>query len=124
MEKDPREIKLSQFIVKRHGLDNTRGKLNDYSGTAHAQGDFTSFRAIFNWVSKVIRDTLVLLKYARWFVQPENSRHILNQSDAKLKPNATNATLSLAFSRACGRLHVFPSSSHWLFVIQYSPLFW
>ena len=45
------KIKLSQFLVKRHGLDNldnTRGKLNDYRGTAHAQGDFKSFRATFN----------------------------------------------------------------------------
>ena len=36
----------------------------------------------------------------------ENSRHPLNQSDAKLKPIAT-----------WGRLHVFTLSSHWLLVV-------
>ena len=42
---------------------------------------------------------------------PENSRHSLNQSDAKLKPTTT---WSPAFSRALGRVVVFTLSSHWL----------
>ena len=45
----------------------------------------------------------------------KNARHLLNQSDAKLKPIAT---WSLAFSRAWGRLHVFTLTSHWLLVMS------
>ena len=44
-------------------------------------------------------------------IGPENSRHSLNQSDAKLKPTTT---WSPAFSRALGRVVVFTLSSHWL----------
>ena len=59
------------------------------------------FRAIFNWVSKVIRDCIgfALLRF-NTVIGLENSRHPLNQSDAKVKPIAT---WSLAFSRAWGR---------------------
>ena len=39
-------------------------------------------------------------------IGPENSRHSLNQSDAKLKPTTT---WSPAFSRALGRVVVFYS---------------
>ena len=47
----------------------------------------------------------------------ENSRHPLNQSDAKLNYEPI-ATWSLAFSRArADRLRVFTLSSHWFVVI-------
>ena len=47
-------------------------------------------------------------------IGPENSRHPLNQSDAKLRPIGT---WSLTFSRAWGRLHVFILSSDWFLAI-------
>ena len=64
-------------------------------------------------MSKVIRNS-VGFALLRSVIGQENSRHPLRQSDAKLKPIAT---WSLAFSRACGQLHVFTLSSHWLLVI-------
>ena len=72
-----------------------------------------SYRAILNWVSKVIRDCIGFA-LLRSVIGLENSRHPLNQSDAKLKPIAT---WSLAFSRAWDRLRVFTLSSHWFVVI-------
>ena len=71
------------------------------------------YRAIFNLVLKVIRDCIgfALLCSVSGL---ENSRHLLSQSDTKLKPIAT---WLLAFSRAKGRLHAFTSISHWLPVI-------
>ena len=71
------------------------------------------YRAIFNWVSKVIRD-YIGFALLRSVIGLENSRHPLNQSDAKLKPIAT---WSLVFSRAWDRLRVFTLSSHWFVVI-------
>ena len=71
------------------------------------------FRAIFNWVSQVIRDCIGFA-LLRSVIGLENSHHPLNQSDAKLKPIAK---WLLAFSRASGQLHVFTLSSHWLLVI-------
>ena len=65
-------------------------------------------RAIFSWVSKVIRD-YIGFALLRSVIGLENSRHPLNQSDAKLKPIAT---WSLAFPRTWGRLPVFTLSSH------------
>ena len=61
-------------------------------------------------MSKVIRDCIgfALLCPVSGL---ENSRHLLNQSDTKLKPIAT---WLLAFSRALGWLHAFTSISHWL----------
>ena len=55
-----------------------------------------TFRAIFNLVLKVIRDCIgfALLCSVSGL---ENSRHLLSQSDTKLKPIAT---WLLAFSRA------------------------
>ena len=50
----------------------------------------------FSIVSKVIRDCIGFA-LLRSVIGLENSRHPLNQSDAKLKPIAT---WSLAFSRA------------------------
>ena len=44
----------------------------------------------------------------------EKSRHLLSQSDAKLKQMTT---WSLALSLARGRLHMYTSNSHWLPVI-------
>ena len=70
-------------------------------------------REIFNWVSKVIRNCIGFA-LLRSVIGLENSRHPLNQSDAKLKPIAT---WSLAFSRAWDRLRVFTLSSHWFVVI-------
>ena len=49
----------------------------------------------------------------------ENSRHSLNQSDAKLKPIATS---SLAFSRASSSLLGLPLSPHWLAKMSISVL--
>ena len=48
-----------------------------------------------------------------------NSRHSLNQSDAKPKQITT---WSPAFSRALGSLVVFTPSSHWL--LMFFPFFW
>ena len=70
-------------------------------------------RAIFNWVSKVIRDCIGFA-LLRSVIGLENSRHPLKQSDAKVKPIAT---WSLAFSRAWDRLRVFTLSSHWFVMI-------
>ena len=44
-------------------------------------------KAVFNWVSKVIRNCFgfALLRYV---IGLKNSRHLLNQSDAKPKPIA------------------------------------
>ena len=75
-------------------------------------------RAIFNCVSKVIRDCIGFGSLCI-VIGLENSRQPLSQSDAKLKPIAT---WSLAFSRARGRLHAFTLSSHWLLLIFSSVL--
>ena len=69
-------------------------------------------RAIFNGVSKLIRD-YIGLALLRSVIGLENSRHPLSQSDAKLKPIPT---WLLAFSRACGGLHVFTFSPDWFLV--------
>ena len=45
----------------------------------------TLINVIFNWVSKVIRNCFVFA-LLRYVIGPENSRHFLNQSEAKLKP--------------------------------------
>ena len=66
-------------------------------------------RAIFNWVSKVIRDCIGFA-LLRSVIGQENSRHPLSQSDAKVKPIAT---WLLAFSRASGPLHVLTLLSDW-----------
>ena len=76
------------------------------------QFNFTD-RIIFKWVSKVILDCIGFA-LLRSVIGLENSRHPLNQSDAKLKPIAT---WSLAFSRAWDRLRVFTLSSYWFVVI-------
>ena len=67
--------------------------------------------AIFNWVSKVIWDWIGFA-FLRSMIGPENSRHLLNQSDANHKP-----TWSFSFSRASNSKVVFPFCSHWLLVI-------
>ena len=69
-------------------------------------------------MSKVIRDCIGFGALCI-VIGLENSRYPLSQSDAKLKPIAT---LSLAFSRAGGRLHAFTLSSHWLLLIFSSVL--
>ena len=51
-----------------------------------------------------------MLYFALWLAQ-KNSRHSLNQSDAKVKPTTT---WSPAFSRALGSLIVSNLSIHWL----------
>ena len=53
--------------------------------------------------------------FLRSVIGLETSRHLLNQSYAKLKPITT---WSHAFSRAWDRLRVFTLSSHWLLVIS------
>lgn len=65
---------------------------------------------IFSRVSKVILACLGFPQL-RFVIGKENSRHPLNQSDAKLK---TIATLLLAFSRASRGLLVLTLSPHWL----------
>ena len=64
-------------------------------------------------MSKVIRD-FIGFDSLRSVIGLENSRHLLNQSDSKLKPIVT---WSLAVSRASGSLHVFTLISHWFLVI-------
>ena len=71
------------------------------------------FRAVFNWVSKVIRHCFGFA-LLRSMIGLKNSRHLLNQSDANPKPIAT---WSHAFSRAWRRLRAFASSSHWFIVL-------
>ena len=51
----------------------------------HKMTNFTLHKAIFNWVSKVIRDCISII-LPRYVICPENSRRSLNQLDAKLKP--------------------------------------
>ena len=70
-------------------------------------------RATFNWVSKVIRDRFSFALRC-CVIGPGNSRHSLNQSDAKLKPIMT---WSPAFSRALDNLLICTLSSHWLFKV-------
>ena len=70
-------------------------------------------RDVFNWVSKVIRNCFgfhLLRSVIVW----KNPRHLLNQSDAKLKPIAT---WSHAFSCAWRSLRVSASSSHWFVLL-------
>ena len=69
------------------------------------------FRAVLNWVSKVIT-RLLLLYYALICLQ--KSRHFLNQWEAKPKPIMPR---SHVLSRAWRRLHAFTSSSDWSFVL-------
>ena len=64
-------------------------------------------------MSKVIRDCIDFSLLCS-VIGLENSRHPLNQSDAKEKPIST---WSLAFSCASGRLQVFTLSSYWLLLI-------
>ena len=64
-------------------------------------------------MSKVIGDCIGFA-LLRSVIGLKNSRHPLNQSDAKVKPIAT---WLLTFSRASGRLHVLTVSSHWLLVM-------
>ena len=68
-------------------------------------------REIFNWVSKVIRDCIGSALLCS-VIGPENSRHSLNQSDAKL---TSNMTWSPAFSRALDGLLIITLSSRGIF---------
>ena len=70
---------------------------------------YFSFRAVFNWLSKVIK-VCISFSLLRSVIGPENSRNSLNQSYAKQKPIST---WSPAFSRALGSFHCFTLSSHW-----------
>ena len=72
--------------------------------------DQYSVRAIFKWVSKAIRDCIGC-PFLCSVIGLGNSRHTLNQSDAKLKPIPI---WSPAFSRALGWLVVRTLSSHWV----------
>ena len=47
--------------------------------------DIIIFRPIFNWVSKVIRPDCFSVTQRCFVIGPGNSRHPLNQSDAKAK---------------------------------------
>ena len=68
----------------------------------------------FHFTENIAGVRLIGFALLRSVIGLENSRHPLNQSDAKLKPIAT---WSFAFSRACVWLRVFTLSSHWLLVI-------
>ena len=72
----------------------------------------TSFRASFNWVSKVIRNGFSFA-FPRRVTGPDNSRHFFQPTRSKLKPIETQ---SLAFSRALYSLLVLNFRSHWLLV--------
>ena len=65
-------------------------------------------RAIFNLMSKVMRDYIVFALLCS-VTGPENLRQSLNQSDVRLRPIMT---ISPAFSRAQGRMAVFKLSSY------------
>ena len=67
------------------------------------------FRAVFNWLSKVIK-VCISFSLLRSVIGPESSRNSLNQSYAKQKPIST---WSPAFSRALGSFHCFTLSPHW-----------
>ena len=67
------------------------------------------FRAVFNWLSKVIK-VCISFSLLRSVIGPENSRNSLNQSYANKKPIST---WSPAFSRALGSFHCFTLSPHW-----------
>ena len=67
--------------------------------------------AISNRVSKATKTRLHLFCLTSLCDWSGNSRHSLNQSDAKPKQITTR---SPAFSRALGSLVVFSPSSHWL----------
>ena len=71
------------------------------TGTLHCflRDNTVIIKAIFSWVLKVIRDCIGFA-LLRSVIGLENSRHPLNQSNAKQKPIAS---WSLAFSRACMR---------------------
>ena len=71
--------------------------------------DLIGYRAVFTWVSKVIR---VCFGFAllHSVIGLKLSRHFLNQSE--VKPRLI-ATCSRTFSRALLRLHVFASSFDW-----------
>ena len=104
----------TSLFIRRPSLKISHLSLKLYLHTGSFQHCWSkqyavSHRAIFNWVSKVIRDCI---GYAllRSVIGLEISRHPLNQSDAKVKPIAT---WSLAFSRAWDRLPLFILSSHW-----------
>lgn len=71
--------------------------------------DSSKIRAIFNWLSKVIRDCIGFASLCS-VIGLENSLPPISQSDAKLKPKVT---WSLALFRAPGRLRAFTLSSHW-----------
>lgn len=72
----------------------------------------TSFRASFNWVSKVIRNGFSFT-FPRRVTVPDNSRHFFQTIRSKLKPIETQ---SFAFSRALYSLLVLNFRSHWLLV--------
>ena len=46
---------------------------------------YFTFTEIFSWESKVIRDCFGFASF-RYVIGPENSPHVLNQSDSTLKP--------------------------------------
>ena len=103
-------------LMKTSGMQSERRDLHHNWIHSETNGNtllLLYFRAIFNWASKVIRDCIGF-DLLRSVIGLENSRHPLNQSDAKLKPIAT---WSPAFSRAWGRLPVFTLSSHRLLLI-------
>ena len=69
------------------------------------------FGVVFGWVSKVIPDCIGFA-LLRSVIGPENSRHSLNQSDAKQR---TITTWSPVFSRALGISLGFSASSPFFF---------
>ena len=72
--------------------------------------------AIFNWASKVIRDNIrdyIGFSFPRSVIGVENSRHLLNHSDTKLKPILT-----------CMVTNGFTLSSHWLIGFGFTTFNW
>ena len=69
-----------------------------------------AFRALFNWVSKIISQLFWFCIATLLWLAKRISRHFLDQSEVKPKPIVI---YSHAFSRAWDGRHVFASSSDW-----------
>ena len=77
-------------------------------------------RAIFNWVSKVIRNCFGFALIPPVRIDLQNLHHFLNQSDAKLKPiTPLVASIFCTFCRKFGSSHF-----EFLLALEYFFFFW
>ena len=87
------------WLLKLMTSQMVQGMRNCISGNERFRCEWVNI-VIFNWVLKVIRDCIGFALLCS-VIGLENSRHLLSQSDTKLKPITT-------------WLHAFTSISHWL----------